>query len=183
MLNRFVAVYIYSRLYGGCLYSLLWKNQFFGRVCLPVYLSVCPFAWNNLNLTGRFLMKFGICVHVKNMSRKNMSRKICLEKMCLEKICLENMSRKNMSRKNVSRKNMFRKICLEKLSRKNMSRKNVQKIKISLIYIKITVDILHRDQYTFLIIMIIFFHGLGRLTCSGIDALPTFLDHISLNSS
>jgi len=34
-----------------------------------VCLSVCPSAWSNLTLTGRILMKFGICVHVKNMSK------------------------------------------------------------------------------------------------------------------
>ena len=33
------------------------------------------------------------------------------------------------------------------------------------------------------IITIIFFHGLGRLTCSGIDALPSFLGASTVSSS
>ena len=35
----------------------------------------------------------------------------------------------------------------------------------------------------FIIIIIIFLHGLGRLTCSGIDALPSFLVASTISSS
>jgi hypothetical protein len=34
-----------------------------------------------------------------------------------------------------------------------------------------------------IIIIIIFHHGLGRLTCSGIDALPTFPGAFTISSS
>jgi hypothetical protein len=33
------------------------------------------------------------------------------------------------------------------------------------------------------IIIIIFFHGLGRLTCAGIDALPSFPGRLSFSPS
>jgi hypothetical protein len=34
--------------------------------------------------------------------------------------------------------------------------------------------LIRRQQYVFIIIIVIFLHGLGRLTCSGIDAFPSF---------
>jgi hypothetical protein len=36
---------------------------------------------------------------------------------------------------------------------------------------------------TIIIIIIIFLHGLGRLTCSGIDALPSFPGASTISSS
>ena len=39
------------------------------------------------------------------------------------------------------------------------------------------------DCTVFMIIIIIFLHGLGRLTCSGIDALPSFPEASTISPS
>jgi len=53
-----------------------------------------------------------------------------------------------------------------------------------LLYVTLFVH-LHCDSFIIIIIIIIinFLHGLGRLTCSGIDALPSFPGASTISSS
>ena len=51
------------------------------------------------------------------------------------------------------------------------------------VFIYIYILIIKPKRYIIIIIIIIFLHGLGRLTCSGIDPLPSFPGTSTISSS